>query len=118
MSRLSANKHPPLEEIFQTIRGYHELNLSKVLRQILSDKNLDIPALYTRLSDRGYYLSLESLYRYFNPSPSSNRFPSQDFLEAFSAVLQLTEEESETLLLFWRYWKLVKKCQCSRSYTK
>jgi Ser/Thr protein kinase RdoA (MazF antagonist) len=80
----------------------------------LSEKGLSITDLYWRLNDKNYYLSLESLYRYFNPSSSSNRFPPQDFLEAFSEVLQLTEEESEALLLFWRYWKLAKKIQCSQ----
>lgn len=101
-----------LEAIFQMIRNYHQLNFSVFLRQILAEKELAIPDLYRRLNDKGYCLSLESLYRYFSTNQRSHRFPSQDFIQVFAEVLQLTDEESKILLLFWKHWKVMKKCNC------
>jgi hypothetical protein len=97
------------EKIFKVIRDYHQLNLSHFLRAILLDKGVSIIELYQKLQAKGFYLNRESLYRYFNPSQKSNRFPSQDFIKAFSEVLQLTDEQSELLLKFWIYWRIIKK---------
>jgi hypothetical protein len=116
MSSFSFNQPSSLEDIFQTIDRYHKLSLSELLRRILAEKELTVAELYRKLNEYGYYLSLESLYRYFNPNTRSNRFPPEDFLRAFLGILQLSEEEANALLLFWKHYKLIKKCQCLSPY--
>lgn len=101
-----------LEETLQIIRDYHQLNFSHCLKIILADRGISIAHLHESLMRKDYYISLESLYRYFNPSPKSNRYPPQDFVQIFAHILQLTEEEAKILLLFWKHWQFVKKCNC------
>ncbi|QLE59826.1 hypothetical protein [Nostoc sp. TCL26-01] len=102
-----------MNKTFQIIREYQQLNFSELLGQLLAEKGIEISTLSMMLNERKYYLSKESLYRYFNPSPKSNRFPPEDFIEIFAVVLQLTEEEANILILFWKHCKLLKKCKCS-----
>jgi hypothetical protein len=99
--------------VFQILCEYQQLNFSVLLRQLLIERNIGIPDLYKILNDREYYLSLESLYRYFNPSPKSNRFPPQEFVQVFATALQLNEGETKALITFWKHWKLIKSCRCS-----
>ncbi len=98
-----------LEEIFKVIGDYHQLSLSHCLRIILNDKELCFISLHQRLISKGYYLSIESLYRYFNPNLTTNRFPSREFMVTFAEVLQLTDEQTQLLLKFWSHCKFAKK---------
>jgi hypothetical protein len=98
-----------IEEIFKVIHDYHQLSFSQCLRVMLREKQITIPNLHQKLIRRGYYLSLESLYRYFNPNLSSNRFPSQAFLRIFAELVNLSDEQMVLLLKFWYHCKLARK---------
>lgn len=97
------------KDSFDTIKDFTRLNLSHLLKEILNEKQISIVDLHKILQIKGYYLNIESLYRYFNPSFKSNRSPSEDFIKIFSEVLELTDEQSELLLQFWSYFKFFKK---------
>lgn len=98
-----------LEEMFKIICDYHQLGFSDCLRVILMDRKMSIPVLHQSLQVRNYYLSIESLYRYFNPNINSNRFPSKEFMMIFSEILELTDEQTDLLLIFWNHFKFVRK---------
>jgi hypothetical protein len=98
-----------LEEMFKIICDYHQLDFSDCLRIILAHRKMSIPVLHQSLLARNYYLSIESLYRYFNPSINSNRFPSKEFMMIFSEIHQLTDEQCDLLLIFWNHYKFVRK---------
>jgi hypothetical protein len=102
-----------LEEVFKVIHDYHQLSFSDCLRIILADRAMSISILHQRLLLRNYYLSLESLYRYFNPNLNSSRFPSREFMLIFSDILQLTEEQGKLLLDFWDFSKFARKSYSS-----
>lgn len=99
-----------LEEVFQLIQEYHNLKFSELLKEITQKKGVSINKLFNQLQEQGYYMSLESLYRYFNSSPKSNRFPPQNFIIAFSKALDLPDEQTKLLIKFWLHYKLIKKC--------
>lgn len=101
-------------EAFQVIQDYHQLELSHLLKEILQEQQISIPELYKRLQGQDYYLSLESLYRYFSSSSKSNRFPPEDFILAFAESLHLNEIHAQLLHQFWRHYKLLKRCHCDR----
>ncbi len=98
-----------IEEIFKLIRDYHQLSFSDCLKILLTENDLSVSDLHQRLINRGYYLSLESLYRYFNPNLSSNRFPPKQFVKLFAEVIHLTSEQVELLLKFYVHCKLDRK---------
>jgi hypothetical protein len=101
-------------DIFNIIRQYQNLNFNYCLKQILLENTICIPDLHRKLNKKGYRLTLESLYRYFNPNPNTNRFPPKEFIKVFSEILQLNDEEEKILLLFWQTWNLSKfrSCNC------
>lgn len=111
MSQKYTVKELSTEQAFFVIERYRNLRLSELLTIILQEKQVKVKELYQKLNDCGYYLSLESLYRYFNSNPQSNRFPPEDFIQTFAKVLQLDTKESKLLHFFWQYCqKYTKKC--------
>lgn len=112
MSSSLVPEYTSVNDMFRVLQEYQQLNFSYFLKQLLAERNIGITDLYKMLIEHEYYLSLESLYRYFNPNPRTNRFPPQYFVQIFAEVLQLTEKEAKILLLFWKHWQLVKKCNC------
>lgn len=112
MSQKNTTKELSSTEVFRVIYQYKNLRLSDFLTIILQEKQIKVKDLYQRLNDYGYYLSLESLYRYFNSNPQSNRFPSKDFIQTFAKILQLDTEETRLLHFFWRHCKYTKRCSC------
>jgi hypothetical protein len=115
MSNFSELKYLSANAMFQTIYEYQQLKLSNLLGQILQDRQIDVIDLHKLLDEYGYYLNVQSLYRYFNNSSRSNRFPPQDFIRVFAKILYLTEEETKLLLIFWHYCKFYKKCNYWKS---
>ncbi len=109
MKYYSFKNNKSAEEIFKIIRDYHQLSFSHCLKIILKEKKVSIPDLHKRLLSKGYYLSLESLYRYFNPNLSSNRFPSREFVQVFADVIYLHHEQTNLLLKFYFHSKLKRK---------
>lgn len=103
-------KMQSIEQIFQTIRDYQQLNFSHCLKIILIEKEITIPNLHKKLLNKNYYLATESLYRYFNPNPCTNRFPPREFVEIFADITYLTNEQVVLLLKFYSDYKLNKKC--------
>ena len=95
--------------IFDIIRSYHQLNLSDFLKILISNKAISLKDLHQQLYLRDYYINLESLYRYFNHNPHSNRLPPQEFIQVFAEVIKLTAEETKLLLKFWWCCKSGKK---------
>lgn len=109
MRQFKSKKMRSMEEIFKIIRDYHKLNLSLCLRSILAERGISIALLHQNLTKKNYSMSLESLYRYFNPNLKSNRLPSSNFMRVFVEIIQLTDEEVELLFKFWIHCKLSRK---------
>ncbi len=109
---ISAENLQPLEDVFQIIQDYHQLELSYLLKAILREKQVSISELFTKLESKRYYLSLESLYRYFSENQKNSRFPPQEFILIYAEVLKLTDEQKQLLCQFWKYFKLIKKGSC------
>jgi transcription initiation factor TFIIIB Brf1 subunit/transcription initiation factor TFIIB len=96
------------------IEGYHQLDLNHLLKEIAEGKGVSIPELFKRLQEKGYYLNIESLYRYLSSSQKSKRLPPQEFIPIFAEALQLTDQQTRLMLQFWRHYKLMQKCDCDR----
>ena len=97
------------DQLFNLIRTIQQLDLSRCLKIILDEKRIEVIKLHQILQDQGYMINRESLYRYFNPSPKSRRYPSLDFIDAFSVALRLNQQEAELLRSLWSYCRLLKK---------
>lgn len=100
-----------MDELFRPIREFRDISLSSFLRKILEYLRVSVIELHRMLVKNEYHIELESLYRYFNPGEQSNRFPPKDFLKAFSLCLDLTDKQTDLLILFWSNVKLYKKIQ-------
>lgn len=111
MSNICLNeKMQSIEQIFQIINDYQQLNFSHCLKIILMEKEITIPNLHKKLLNKDYYLSPESIYRYFNPNSCTNRFTPREFIEVFADITHLTNEEVTLLLNFYSDYKVNKKC--------
>lgn len=97
------------EQIFKIINDYQQLKFSYCLKVILVDKKMTITSLYYKLLDENYYLTISTLYRYFNSNPQSNRFPPQEFIKKFVKIISLNPKQSKLLFKFYFYSKLSKK---------
>ena len=98
------------DQLFNLILTIQQLDLSRCLKIILDEKGIEIMKLHQMIQDRGYLISRESLYRYFNPSVKSRRFPPLEFIEVFAIALNFSHQETELLKSLWFYCRLIKKC--------
>ncbi len=73
-------------------------SFADALSDLLREQGHSYDTLYNYLLDQGYCLAKTSLYRYFNPSPSTNRLPDPEFLKHFACFLKLSEDEYEALV--------------------
>lgn len=105
------SEYRSMEDLFRPIREFRNISFSSFLRKILEYRGVNVIELHKMLIKNEYHIELESLYRYFNPGEQSNRFPPKDFLKAFSICLNLTDEQTDLLILFWSNVKLYKKIQ-------
>ena len=98
-----------IEQIFQTISDYQKLEFSHCIKVILNAKNITVRDLYEKLIDDNYYITIGTVYRYFNSSSKSNRFPPQEFMEQFVRITNLNHQQAEILFQYYFDCKLLKK---------
>lgn len=109
MQNQPTSQFQSIDSLFRILRDYYQLHPSKLLKFILLEKGVTVAELHNRLIANSYLVNLESIYRYLNPNPNSNRVPSKDFVQAFSQALQLTDEQRNLLIKFWCRWKATRR---------
>ena len=105
------SKLSSIDALFKPIREFRDMSISTFLKKILECKGVTVVELHQILLQSKYVIELESLYRYFNPSEQSNRFPPKNFIKAFSVSMGLTDDQADLLIIFWSNAKLGKKIQ-------
>ena len=100
-------QHP--QEIFEAIAWVKRLRLEHCLLRVLHAKQLTIPQLHQRLENNEFLITRQSLYRYFNTNPESNRFPPRNFMQEFGSALDLSPEQVQLLDYLWQLCQLNRK---------
>ena len=88
-------------QILDAMLIVHHTEFPVLLDNLLAESQATKGELHNFLLKQGYEIDRSSIYRYFNPRPSTNRRPDKRFVELFAEFVGLNEVTSFALQQLW-----------------